>query len=360
MLPSPEKLPKNPLGETYHKRKTPTGVEKTNRYNLFTEPFIAAAKRLGIKVEIVPDWHGVLLKYRGKNHLLYGQAIKSTFASAQTALSKIATKRFLEKAGIKTPKGFAITKGDPDSYVKKVLGALKKPVVVKPSCGMSAQGVATDVKDFTTCKRALKKIFSLKELPSSLALIEEGITFPQELRVVATRKRCIGVMWHRTANVIGDGESTIRQLVRKKNTAKRASQPPLVSMFRQISLTKEIVAFLHQQGKTVNTIPRKGQVVWLQPRWKVFSGGDFVNITNQAHPSLKRLAVQVVRAIPELEFAGLDIFSKDAFKAQNKNTYSVTEVNHSPFMFSFYFPYDQNPLDVAGEILKDLIIKPQS
>ncbi|MBT6034227.1 MAG: hypothetical protein HOH01_01410 [Candidatus Jacksonbacteria bacterium] len=81
-------------------------------------------------------------------------------------------------------------------------------------------------------------------------------------------------------------------------------------------------------------------------------GGDTIDITASIHPSVKKVALQVMKSIPGLSLAGIDYMSQDIFSNQTPARYRIIEVNTSPSLDWNEFPLVGKRRNVSYEVLK--------
>lgn len=83
----------------------------------------------------------------------------------------------------------------------------------------------------------------------------------------------------------------------------------------------------------------------------VSQGGDAIDFTDQAHPSVIEIALKTIRAIPRLSFTGMDFMTKDITKPQTKDSYVIIEINDSPGFDIHDNPYQGKNRHAAREFL---------
>src|SRR5699024_5112427 len=104
------------------------------------------------------------------------------------------------------------------------------------------------------------------------------------------------------ANVSGDGQSTVEQLITEKNKARRA-----VVGHRQIRLTPQVKAYLDEQGYSLSSVLQKDEQVFLAPLPSSRGQGDAIDMTDSISSSTHDLALQAVKVITGLRIAAVDI-----------------------------------------------------
>lgn len=339
--------------QTHYKRQGVNGDLNSSEISLSTKLILETAKEYGIKCERIPYTGLFLLKYKGKSTYLRAQPPTGNDRTAIFCCkNKAVTKTFLASKNISVPKGFVIQKSDKISYWKSVYNSLKKPIVVKPtnsSLALNVHANITNTKDFI---KATKDAFGFYGKLNQDLLVEEMFE-GTEYRIIATRNKVVGIMARIPANVIGDGIHTIKQLVDLKNLHPwRGGEYDLHS----IVLGKKEKKYLKEAGLNINSIPKNKEQVFLlsSSTTNIDHGGDTIDLTNKVHSSVSKIAINAIRAIPGLEWGGIDFFSKDITKLQNPSDYIVLEINSSPNISWQEFPAVGKRQNIALTCLKEI------
>ena len=88
----------------------------------------------------------------------------------------------------------------------------------------------------------------------------------------------------------------------------------------------------------------------MQGGGNVSLGGEAVDVTDDVHASYRELAVKAVKAIPGMEYGGVDIFTLDYTSPRGPTNSAVSEIEFSPAPTGL-FPTIGTPRDIAGAIL---------
>jgi D-alanine-D-alanine ligase-like ATP-grasp enzyme len=263
----------------------------------------------------------------------------------QILTNKALTKDFLRRQRVVPTEGELFLVSDTQG-IRKFIQEAGCPCVLKKYDGAHGDRVFLHVRDSASALGILQKYFRQEKY----VLVEKEFS-GKEYRFLATREKLLAVTWREPANVVGDGRSSIRQLIARKNQDPRRGEnysKPLVT----IRLDEHLQAKLQSQGLELETVPTSGQKIYLRDNSNISTGGDSIDVTDQAHPQLQRIAVRAVQAIPGLPYAGVDIMVREDISARpRRGGYAVLEMNASPGIFLQHFPYAGPPRDVAGEIM---------
>ncbi|MBU0670895.1 hypothetical protein KKF29_01925 [Patescibacteria group bacterium] len=321
-----------------------TSYKKTT---LSTDLLITRAREFGIKVNpLLPNSQFFEFKYKNHSEYLRAQIFSATNSTADFILQhKSLTKKFLAINNLTVPKGdvFSVSKiTEAIKYAKKI----KFPVVVKPNIGTHGDDVYMDIENSDQLKTTLNMLKNKIEY-----FVIEHQFKGKEYRITATNKKVLGITYRVPANVEGDGKSTIAELVKKKNKDPKRGSDYNYSLI-EIVIDNQVKKNLKKHKLSIKSIPKKGEVIYLRNNSNLSTGGDSYDWTDKAHPSVKKIAVEAIKAIPGLPFAGIDFLTKDITKKQTKNSYIIIEMNETPMISMHHFPYSGKQRDAAGEIIK--------
>ena len=107
--------------------------------------------------------------------------------------------------------------------------------------------------------------------------------------------------------------------------------------------------FLYQQHLTIDTILPKGTLQYLRENSNISTGGDSIDVTNQAAERFKTLVVQAAKAVGA-NICGVDMIIEDF--DDNQSAYSIIELNFNPAIHIHAYPYKGIERDIGYEILK--------
>ncbi len=328
---------------------TPSGTVPAGKISLSTQLILNAAQELGISWESIPNTQVFKLTYQQITRFFHQQRITQTLEIGfDICLDKCACKEFLTQAKITVPKGFYIpqTHQNYQSLVAEICAVTQKPLVVKPSRGEKGEQVTMGITTLAELQSAVAQVLGQASLEGG-ALIEE--TCPgDEFRILATRKKVLGILKRVPANVTGDGKHTIAELITIKNSDPlRLSDPSAPRV--KIDVDEKMIKFLIKNGYSLDSVIESGKQVFLRQNSNISTGGDSYDFTESAHPSVNELAVKIVNAIPGVEIVGIDFMTEDITKPQSANSYAVLELNGSPGIYLHHFPYSGTSRNCALE-----------
>jgi glutamate--cysteine ligase len=262
---------------------------------------------------------------------------------------KNVTKKFLSDNNISISKGKAFTP-DKTAEALKYFDSILKPVVIKPTQGTWGCDVFLNITDKKQAQKIIKKLTNR----NATFLIEEQ-SVGDEYRILATCNEVLGIIHRIPANVIGDGIHTIEELVKEKNADKRRTDDH-GSALVTIQLDDIALNILNAQNLTIKSIPAKKDRILLRDNSNISTGGDSIDYTDIAHPKVKELAIQIIKAIPGLPYAGFDFLTPDITKDPSDVGYTVIEINDSPMISMHHEPYEGKKRNVSAKIVDLLFI----
>lgn len=302
------------------------------------------AARRGIEIEPFPQSQGYfLLTFKGHKEILgYLNTSSLGWLAGRISKNKRHTKWLLRKEGVKTPIGDAFKKGEEGKISDWVA---EKKVIVKPNKGACGKNVYL-------CKDAYEAIQAAKEIWNSgspAALVEEF--FPgKEYRVFATREGFVAVCNRVPANVIGDGRSTIEDLVEEKN--KDRGPPEEHYVWLPIKIDNVVIEFLESRGKNLKYVPKEGEQVFLRANSNLSTGGDSITIPRESlDKKVEDIAMRCLFAVPGMAYAGIDLICEDI---RGFDDYRVIEINKSPGMTNHHYPNFGEPQNAAGALIDQI------
>lgn len=317
---------------------------------LSTQILIKDAIKRGIKFEIIDRGENfITLEKDGKKEYVK-QATKTSRDSYVTMLimeNKIVSKKVLEENGIKVPAGrnyddIELAKRD----FRKVEG---KKIVVKPKSTNFGLGISIFQNAFT--KEEYIKALEIAFSEDKSVLVEEFIS-GREFRFLVMGDEVVGILHRVPANVCGDGEKTIRELVEIKNKNHLRGthyERPL----QRIKLGDIEELLLKNQGKDFDYIPKKDEIVYLRENSNISTGGDSIDFTDDIPDVYKEIAVRAAKSA-KATFCGVDIMIDDITKTNPEGNYAVIEINFNPAIHIHCYPAEGINRG-AGERILDIL-----
>lgn len=245
--------------------------------------------------------------------------------SAGLARDKVACAMVLRDAGLPVPRHQLV--GSAEQAVK-VADALGYPVVVKPANLDGGAGVMAGLRG----AEAVAKAFAMAEKHSKKILVEQFIE-GEDYRIRICAGEVIGAVIRKAASVVGDGQRTIRALIKATNAERAKQLQPYVMEYehgtKPIVVDEEVQAWLQVQGVTLDSVAPQGLRVRLRGAANVSLGGTTWDVTERAHPDNLDLALRAAAAL-RLDVAGVDLLLPDIGQSWKVTGGAICEVNGQP------------------------------
>lgn len=301
------------------------------------EPILAevlkkVAPKLGVRVVFEPEWRVVgSLIYRSGQHRYFRNSTLdiNRMGASEISRDKGYAKYFMRILGYPVVRGKAFysrrwakaigsKKGVDQAY--SYAKAIGFPVFVKPNS--KSRGVAVS-KVFTRAEfyRAMREAFAKDDV----VLVEYSIDGANDYRIVVLDEKVISAYERLPLSVIGDGRSTIRSLLRKKQ-----QEFDKIGRDTKIDLRDtRLLAKLKRLGLRLNSILEKHRQVFLLDNANLSSGGESKDVTRLIHRDFRELAVRLTAEMG-LRLCGVDVLVKGGSLAQPAKEFYVLEINSAP------------------------------
>ena len=192
------------------------------------------------------------------------------------------------------------------------------PVVVKPNSGSQGAGVSV-VSNKRELYASMRAIFK----KDRVALVQKVVR-GKDYRVVVLDDTIISAYERIPLNVVGDGRKKISELIRAKQKEFVAAKRGTVI---DVSDPRIRTKLTHQK-MTFDSIPVKGERVFLLDNANLSTGGDAVDVTDAVHPAFKRIARSLTKDMG-LRLCGVDLMIEGDI-GEKPQKYWVLEINAAP------------------------------
>src|SRR3989344_961183 len=328
-----------------NKRMNVKMIEKRAKHGGFRS-FLKRALTLGVQIEFLPSKTRLIkLAYRGAIIFLKGANAPVMRRMGNFTRDKETTKIVLDGVGIRTPRGIVA-----DSF-KSAAAAIKKnrlryPVILKPTHGSRALGVTWDIrseKDLLNAFSHFKEMEKKHSLKQKTFLVEE-MFIGDEYRVLVLNDKVISCVQKIPASILGDGTSSIKQLIATFNKTRLRGF--------KIRVDAVVEDTRKKNSLSLDTVLPKNHLLRLRNNLNMSDGGRSIDVTKKMRPFFRELCIKATR-IAGLSFGGVDLIAKD-IAADTKN-YVILEINPNP-----YYNMNEKPLvegrgvDVSFLLLKQI------
>ncbi|NJM70959.1 MAG: cyanophycin synthetase [Scytonema sp. RU_4_4] len=280
------------------------------------------------------------------------RGVATTFDCDSHLDSDFTTRKDDCKAFLKTL-GFPVPKGDIVVSVREALAAaadIGYPVAVKPVAGHKGIGVTAEVRDEYELESAFRR--ALEAIPENepiRVIVEKSIT-GSDFRLLCVNGRFVAATERRPAWVVGDGYSTIEELIRDENRKPRRLDTP-TSPMAKIQCDEAMEQYLEQQGLSLDSVLDKDQKVYLRKVANLSAGGVSIDATRTVHPDNIILAQDIAQHF-RLVCLGIDVIARNLNESWKSGDLSILEINAAPGILMHLNPAIGESVDVPSHILE--------
>ncbi|MFD1847845.1 hypothetical protein [Arthrobacter flavus] len=271
----------------------------------------------------------------------------TTRAAIAVEQNKHLTNSRLHEAGVPVPTSRVLDPFAADAEKELLIFAEDTgyPLVLKPLRGSMGRDV------FTNLSTPVELVETFQYLAARCAdgekLVLESHFTGEDYRVLVVGDRVVAACLRRPANVVGDGTSTIQELIDQKNSV-RLANPYLCK--KLIKRDREVDQYLKRHGYNLSDVPSTGCEVMLRGKANASQGGDSIDKTVELPDAVKDAAVRAVAAVPGLAIAGVDVLF-DSSRTPVEDSFRVIEMNSRPEIEINMYPWEGTGQDVPLHIL---------
>lgn len=272
---------------------------------------------------------------------------KTSSIAVDIACNKEQTKKMLDAASIPVANGgICVDEDDLDEVIRKI----GYPIVLKPLDGNHGKGASINVK---TREEAVLGLAYAKQY-SHRIIVEKFIT-GYDFRVLIIDNKLVAAAKREPAHVKGDGKQTIQELIQETN------KDPLrgyghENVLTQIDVDRDTTDLLEKLNYTLDTVPEKGETVYLKSTANLSTGGTSIDVTDMMHPENIFLCERISRVIG-LDVCGVDIMAENLTQPLKENGGCILEVNAAPGFRMHLAPSEGLPRNVAAPVI-DMLYPP--
>lgn len=272
---------------------------------------------------------------------------KTSSIAVDIACNKEITKKMLEDSAIPVPSGDLVTDND---GLERVIRKIGFPLVLKPLDGNHGRGQTINVQDWETAKEGLVYAQTI----SHKVIVERYVT-GFDYRVLVINHKMVAAARRVPAHIVGDGSATIQELIDLENQNPRRGYGH-ENALTEINVDKDTVELLGKLEYTLETIPQKGETVYLKSTANLSTGGTSIDVTDMVHPENITMCERISKIIG-LDVCGIDIMAENLTQPLKESGGVILEVNAAPGFRMHLAPSEGLPRNVAGPVV-DMLYPP--
>ena len=285
----------------------------------------------------------------------YQQRIQATTTSrtsniaVELAGDKEETNSILRDLGLPVPQQLLVRNKREAVRAAKRIGF---PVVLKPLAGNHGRGVAINLCTDEDVENGFEKASE-----HGRTIIVESYIEGFDHRLLVVDGQLVAAAKRVPGHVVGDGKQTIEQLVNKVNEDPRRGVGH-EKVLTRLEFDDQAQRLLAKFGYDQNTVPEKGEQVYLRSTANLSTGGTAIDVTDVIHPDNREMAIRAIKAIG-LDIGGVDFLTKDITESYRDAGGGICEVNAGPGFRMHVAPSEGTPRDVAGPVI-DMLFPPDT
>ena len=320
-------------------------LRESERLGPSTGSIVSEAESRGIPWIRLNKYSLVQLGY-GANQKRIQATVTSETSSigVELACDKEDTKYLLEQAEVEVPRGDIISR---ESGLEDACRYVGYPLVIKPIDGNHGRGITVDINNYEDALEA----FNIAKEVSRRVIVEKYIT-GEDYRLLVINHNFVAAAKRTPAHVVGDGKSSIAELVEEVNKDPRRGygHEKVLTAITINDLTKTIIA---DAGHTLDSVLKEGERLILKDTANLSTGGTAEDVTDIVHPANVSMAERISKII-DLDICGIDIMTSDISQPLSDTGGAVLEVNAGPGFRMHLAPTTGLPRNVASPVVDKL------
>jgi cyanophycin synthetase len=327
-------------------------LQEMFRRSVYGGPTVYALFRTAVEKKIPAFylWEEGLMQYGyGKKQI---RGIATTFNCDSHLDSDFTTRKddckaFLGTLGFPVPKGSIVVSREEALAEADRIGY---PVAVKPVSGHKGIGVTADVQNPEELKFAFKRAVDAIAQGQRPDIIVEKSIKGSDFRLLCVNGRFVAATERRPASVVGDGRSTIAELIERENRKPARIDTP-TSPLGKIQCDESMERFLDEQGLSIDSIIEKDRTVYLRKVANLSAGGLSIDATRLVHPDNIILAQDIAQHF-HLTCLGIDVIAQSLTKSWKSGDFGIIEINSAPGISMHLRPAVGESVDVPSHIIE--------
>ncbi len=280
-------------------------------------------------------------------HGRYQQRIQATVTgetrhiAVELASDKEETNQILADLGLPVPKQYLVHSSRRAVQAADRIGY---PVVLKPLNANHGRGVSVNLGSPEDVEIAFEKAQD-----HGRTVVVESFIEGRDHRLLVVNGELVAASKRVPGHVVGDGVHTIEWLVEEVNKDPRRGVGH-EKVLTRLELDHQARRLLNELGRTIESVPEAGELVYLRKTANLSTGGTAIDVTDIIHPDNRAMAARAVKAVG-LDVGGVDFLTTDITESYRNTGGAICEVNAAPGFRMHVAPSEGTPRDVAGPVL---------
>jgi cyanophycin synthetase len=282
-------------------------------------------------------------------HGKYQQRIQATITSqtkhiaVEISCDKQETHDLLNDLGLPVPQQVMVySEREALRYAKRI----GYPIVVKPLNANHGRGVSINL---STDEEVAIAFAAAQDVGTSRAVLLESYITGFDHRMLVVNNELVAVAKRVPGHVVGDGKSSIEQLIDKVNEDPRRGIGH-EKVLTRLEMDSQALRLIDDAGYTSETVLEPEQKFYLRSTANLSTGGTAIDVTDIVHPDNRDMAIRAIRAIG-LDIGGVDFLTDDIGKSYKDIGGGICECNAAPGFRMHVAPSEGESRDVAGKVI---------
>ncbi|HYL71168.1 MAG TPA: Mur ligase family protein, partial [Candidatus Dormibacteraeota bacterium] len=283
-------------------------------------------------------------------HGKYQQRIQATITgrtphiAVELASDKEETNKILAGLGLPVPKQELVQS---ETAAVRAARRMGFPVVTKPYNGNHGRGISIRLSSDEEVAQGFKVARE-----HSRSVIVESFLEGDDHRLLVVNGELVAATRRTPGHVVGDGERTVAELIEVVNQDPRRGVGH-EKVLTRLELDAQAQQMLERAQLTAQSVPERGQIVYLRSTANLSTGGTATDVTDVIHPDNREMAERAVRAVG-LDVGGVDFLSRNITESYRKIGGGICEVNAAPGFRMHVAPSEGASRDVATPVIEML------
>lgn len=274
---------------------------------------------------------------------------KTPHIAVEISCDKEDTHGLLKDLGLPVPRQIVVQR---ESDCVRAARRIGYPVVVKPLDANHGRGVSINLVDDEQIPVAYEKA---REHARGRSVLVETYIEGFDHRMLVVDGNLVAVAKRVPGHVVGDGSSTIAELVEQVNQDPRRGIGH-EKVLTRLELDHQAHRLMKKAGFDEKTVLPEGELFFLRSTANLSTGGTAIDMTDVVHPDNREMAERAVKAVG-LDVGGVDFLTNDISKSYKDIGGAIVEVNAAPGFRMHVAPSEGKPRDVAGRVM-DMLFPP--
>lgn len=150
--------------------------------------------------------------------------------------------------------------------------------------------------------------------------------------------------------VVGDGRSTVRELIESENQYRLNQGDDIVSLFT-VDIDQDCRAALRDQGLDLGSRPAAGRTIAVKRVVNQNAAKDNVEVTDQVHASIIATGIRGSAELG-LQLSGVDVLTTDIGKPLEETGGVINEINGTPGLHHHYLTSNRRDPEITARLLR--------